>query len=256
VKVVLFCGGKGIRLRQAGSALPKPMVRIGYRPILWHVMKYYAHFGHKDFILCLGYKADVIKRYFLSYEEALSNDFALSGGTRPELFNRDIADWRITFVDTGLNANLGQRLRAVRQHVAGEDIFLANYSDGLTDLHLPAMIDRFRAGNAEAAFLCTRPQQSFHVVRLDHAGAVQSIQPIADSGMWVNGGYFAFRQGIFDVLHEGEELVDKPFSRLIERGSLMAHRHEGFWAPMDTFKDRQILESMYEEGRASWQVWK
>jgi glucose-1-phosphate cytidylyltransferase len=137
VKVVLFCGGLGTRLRDLSGEVPKPMVNIGYRPILWHVMRYYAHFGHKDFILCLGYKADVIKKFFLTYEEWISNDFTLSkGGKQIELKNNDIADWNITFVDTGLHANIGQRLLAVREYVENEEMFLANYADGLTDLGL------------------------------------------------------------------------------------------------------------------------
>src|SRR5215471_8954268 len=142
MKVVLFCGGLGTRLKDLSENVPKPMVNIGYRPILWHLMKYYAYYGHKDFILCLGYKADVIKQFFLNYEEWISNDFTLSqGGTQLTLANNDIADWNITFVDTGLHTNIGQRLVAVRKYLEGEDVFLANYSDGLTDLDLRQMID-------------------------------------------------------------------------------------------------------------------
>jgi len=141
MKVVLFCGGLGTRLREYTGEIPKPMVKIGYRPILWHLMKYYAHFGHKDFVLCLGYKADVIKEFFLRYEEWISNDFTLShGGRELSLENNDIEDWNITFVDTGLHANIGERLVAVRRYVEDEEIFLANYSDGLTNLDLNHMI--------------------------------------------------------------------------------------------------------------------
>lgn len=256
VKVVLFCGGKGVRIKQWGSNLPKPLVHIGARPILWHVMKYYAHFGHKDFVLCLGYKASAFKRYFLEYDETISNDFAISGGKSVELFSHDIKDWRITFVDTGLNSNLGQRLRAVREHVKDEEMFLANYSDGLTDLHLPMLIERFRSSNSTGAFMCARPQQSFHIVKFNGSDRVVGIDPICDTEMWINAGYFVFRQGIFDVLHEGEELVDAPFARLIKAGALMAHRHTGFWAPMDTFKDRLQLEAMHTEGAAKWELWR
>src|SRR5215210_4763777 len=138
MKVVLFCGGLGLRLRDYSDSIPKPMVNIGYRPILWHVMKYYAHFGHKDFILCLGYKADAIKNYFLTYDECISNNFVLSnGGKNLRLLHSDIQDWNITFVDTGLTANIGQRLKAVEPYLEQETMFLANYSDGLTDLPLP-----------------------------------------------------------------------------------------------------------------------
>jgi len=257
MKVVLFCGGKGVRLQEDGGInLPKPMVRIGPRPVLWHVMKYYAHFGHTDFILCLGHKAEVIKDYFLHYDETVSNDFTLIDGREVELRRRDLEGWRITFVDTGLESNLGERLSAVRPHLEGEEMFLANYSDGLTDLHLPKMIDQFRASDAVGAFLCTRPQQSFHIVDFDESGRVRRIGPIAEADVWINGGYFVFRQSIFDVLGEGEELVAEPFGRLIDRGALMACRHDGFWFPMDTFKDRLALEQMLEQGTDRWALWK
>lgn len=263
MKVVLFCGGKGIRLRRGGDNVPKPMVRIGYRPIMWHLMKYYAHFGHKDFILALGYKADYFKNYFLKYDECLSNDFTIEPGEadaqrdeRIELFSRDIADWRITFVDTGLNSNIGMRLRAVREHLKGEEMFLANYSDGLSDLHLPTMVDSFKASNAVASFLCVRPQQSFHLVRMDQTGQVQKIEPMAEADVWINGGFFALRNEIFDHIEEGDELVVQPFERLIKKKRLMAHKFTGFWVGMDTFKDKQLLEAMHSEGRAVWQVWK
>ena len=142
MKVVLFCGGQGMRMREFSETIPKPMVPIGYRPIMWHLMRYYAHFGHKDFILCLGYRGDSIKEYFLNYKEWLSNDFVLSGGGADvQLLSSDIDDWRITFVDTGTHSNIGERLRAVRPHLEGEEIFLANYSDGLTD----APLDRVRS---------------------------------------------------------------------------------------------------------------
>ena len=139
MKVVLFCGGMGMRIRDAED-IPKPMVHIGYRPILWHVMKYYAHYGHRDFILCLGHRADAVKNYFLNYNECASNDFVISGGKNVELLNSDIHDWRITFADTGIHSNIGQRLKAVEKYLDGEEEFLANYSDGLTDLPLPQQI--------------------------------------------------------------------------------------------------------------------
>jgi glucose-1-phosphate cytidylyltransferase len=146
MKVVLFCGGQGMRLREMPEPVPKPMAPIGYRPLLWHLMKYYAHYGHHDFVLCLGYRADVIKEYFLNYDECVSNDFVLSsGGSNIELLRADIADWRITFVDTGLKSNVGQRLLRVQRYVEGEEIFLANYADGLTDLPLDRVIEHFRS---------------------------------------------------------------------------------------------------------------
>lgn len=256
MKVVLFCGGLGMRLRSYDENVPKPMVRIGYRPILWHVMKYYAHYGHKDFILCLGYKADVIKNYFLNYNECISNDFVLSnGGRNLHLLNSDTHDWEITFVDTGLHTNIGQRLKAVERHLEGEEMFMANYADGLTDLSLPDMIDTFERSSATACFLSVCPPQSFHVVSSESDGTVRSIHHIADSNLHINGGYFILRREIFDYMRNGEELVVEPFQRLIAKGKLTTYRHDGFWACMDTFKERQLLEDLHAQEQAPWEAW-
>jgi glucose-1-phosphate cytidylyltransferase len=257
MKVVIFCGGLGMRLREFSESIPKPMVPVGYRPILWHVMRYYAHFGHKDFILCLGYKADTIKQYFLKYDETISNDFVLAeGGKRVELLASDIQDWKITFVDTGLNSNIGQRLKAVQPFLQGEERFLANYSDGLTDLNLPDMIEFAKARDAAACFLGVAPTSSFHLVQADERGRVKSIRHIKDIGMRVNGGFFVLKSSIFDYMHEGEELVQEPFQRLAELGQLHSYAYDGFWACMDTFKERQLLDDMYARGQPPWEVWR
>lgn len=257
MKVVLFCGGLGMRLRDNAENVPKPLVPIGYRPILWHVMKYYAHYGHKDFILCLGYKADAIKNYFLNYNECLTNDFILAeGGRKITLLNSDIHDWRITFVDTGINANVGERLKAVKSYLDGEEIFLANYSDGLCDLPLPAYIDYFRARDKTGSFVCVRPSQTFHVVRMDGDDLVTDIQHVAKADVRMNGGFFVFRREIFHYLRDGEELVVEPFQRMIADHQLIAYRYDGFWACMDTFKEKQQLEDLYTRGDAPWEVWK
>lgn len=257
MKVVLFCGGLGMRLRDYSEQIPKPMVTIGYRPILWHVMKYYAHFGHKEFILCLGYKADVIKNYFLNYNECLSNDFVLTqGGRNLDLLNSDIHDWKITFVDTGMTTNIGGRLKVVEPFLEGEEMFLANYSDGVTDLRLPDMIEEMRRWpNTVGSFLCVRPSQRFHLVDLNGNGQVADIRGVSHSDVWINGGFFVFRNEIFDHIHKGEELVEEPFKRLIQAGRLNAHKHDKFWACMDTFKEKQDFEEMYATGKAPWEVW-
>jgi glucose-1-phosphate cytidylyltransferase len=256
MKVVLFCGGLGTRLREYSEGLPKPLVPVGYRPILWHVMRYYAHYGHKDFILCLGYKADKIKEYFLNYDEYVDNDFSLRGGRR-ELVGakHDIHDWNITFVDTGLKSNLGMRLMLVKHLLEGEQMFLANYSDGLTSLPLDTMINQFAATDKVASFLCATPSQSFHVVGLDAEKNVQNIVAVRDSNILVNAGYFVLRKSIFDYMNFGEELVLEPFQRLINEKRLLAYTHDGFWA-MDTFKEQQELTDIYNGGNAPWEVWK
>ena len=246
-----------MRLREAGEDIPKPMVPIGNRPILWHLMKYYAHYGHTDFILCLGYRADAIKKFFLNYEETSSNDFVLSkGGRKVELMNRDISDWRITFADTGVNANIGQRLMAVRPYLRGEETFLANYADGLTDMHLPSVIERFESAGKIGNFVSIRPNLSFHAVTVAEDGMVSEIRPVMDTDLRINTGFFMFRQEIFDYMRPGEELVREPFDRLIQENQLLAHAHDGFTLSMDTFKDKQRFDELYAKGNAPWEVWR
>ncbi len=256
MKVVLFCGGLGMRIREAGENVPKPMVTIGYRPILWHVMKYYAYFGHKDFVICLGYRGDVIKDYFLNYAETLSNDFVLSeGGKKLELMASDIHDWKITFVETGLQSNIGQRLKAVERIIGDEPEFLANYSDGLSNLPLPHQLEQFRRQDAVASFVSVKPNLSYHLVSSNRDGLVTAIEDIQRTPIRINGGFFAFKREIFQHIHDGEELVCEPFHRLVALGKLRACAYDGFWMSMDTFKDRQQLEQIYARGNAPWQVW-
>jgi glucose-1-phosphate cytidylyltransferase len=255
MKVVLFCGGAGMRLRGYADDVPKPMVQIGSRPILWHLMKYYSHFGHKDFILCLGYKGSVIKDYFLHYDESVSNDFVWSqGGKKVHFLNRDLDDWTITFVETGASSTIGERLRQVEPHLEGEEMFLANYGDGLSDVALPAMIDAFRGSNAIASLLLVQPTASFDIVRVAPGGAVAGISALTQSDIWINGGFFVLRKEIFRYMNPGDELVREPFQRLIEKQALLAYKCGGFWQCMDTFKDKQSLEELNQRG-APWKVW-
>ena len=235
MKVVLFCGGLGLRIRDAAAAAPKPLVTVGDRPILWHVMKYYAHHGHTEFILCLGYKGDAIKDYCR---------------------RADVGDWQITFADTGALSSIGQRLFIAKQHLDGEEVFLANYADGLTDLHLPDLIDAFAASGKIGALLCTRPALSYHFVRTGADGTVVDLENADQLDLRINGGYFVFRREIFDYIRDGEDLIDEPFHRLMREGKLLGHRYNGFWRTMDTFKDKQALDDLYASGRAPWEVWK
>jgi glucose-1-phosphate cytidylyltransferase len=256
MKVVLFCGGLGMRMRDGVTNAPKPMAMIGDRPLLWHVMRYYAHYGHTDFVLCLGYGAAAVKDFFLSYDETRSNDFVLENGAQNiKLFKTDIADWRITFVDTGLQSAIGERLRRVRRFLDGEEMFLANYADVFTDAPLPDMISRFTASDAVVSLLAVPPQSSHHVVDVADDGTVTQVIPVRNLRQWENGGYFVLRQEIFDHLNEGEDLVEDALPRLVPQSRVLAYPYKGYWSPADTVKERAQLEDMYYRGNCPWMVW-
>lgn len=254
MKVVLFCGGYGMRMRDGVADLPKPMARIDERPLLWHVMRYYAHYGHRDFILCLGYGASHITDYFLSYRETMSNDFVIDKGEL-QLLGADIADWRITFAHTGLDTPIGERLRRVREHLDGEDVFLANYADVLTDAPLDHMVQRLLDSDAAASMMAVRPQSAFHMVEEGPDGRVGAIRSIATMPIRENGGYFVLRREVLDELEEGEDLVTDALARLAARGKVLSYAHDGFWMPADTVKERVALEQLASHGHAPWQVW-
>jgi len=256
MKVVLFCGGLGMRLREYSDRIPKPLAEIGSRPLIWHLMKYYSHFGYRDFVLCLGYGAAAIKSYFVKYDEYISNDFVLSqGGKELELLQKDIHDWRITFVDTGLASNIGMRLMAVREHLAGEDMFLANYADGLSNMDCREYVETFKKRGKIASFVSVAVPQTYHIVHADNEGYATRLEHVAESNIRINGGFFAFRSEIFDYMKPGEELVVEPFSRLLAERQLLATPYNGFWRSMDTFKDKIELDDLVARGKAPWQVW-
>jgi glucose-1-phosphate cytidylyltransferase len=256
VKVVLFCGGLGMRMRDGSNSGPKPMAMVGERPLLWHVMRYYAHYGLTDFVLCLGYGGSAVKDFFLRYDETRSNDFVLENGAREvKLFSTDISDWRITFVDTGLASPIGERLRRVRRFVENDEMFLANYADVLTDAPLPDMLSRFRASPAVASLIAVPLQSSHHVVDIGDDGMVTQVTPMSDLRQWENGGYFAFRPEIFDYLREGEDLVDGALRQLVGAGRVMAYPYKGYYSSADTVKERAQLEELYQRGRCPWMVW-
>jgi glucose-1-phosphate cytidylyltransferase len=253
MKVVLFCGGLGTRIREYSESIPKPMIPIGNHPILWHVMQYYSQYGHSDFVLCLGYKLNIIKDFFLGYKPQVYTDCVVSShGTQVELLNGPKEDWRITMIDTGIWRNIGERLWAVRDQVQDEEMFLANYSDGLSDVDLDDMIAKFKASGKIACFLAIRPPLTFHLADIDENGKVREFRTSDRSDIWINGGYFLFRREIFDYMNDGEELVNEPFGRLIAEDQLMAYKYEGFWRAMDTLRDRQVLEDLVEHGKMPW----
>ena len=245
-----------MRLRDYSDQIPKPLVEVGSRPVLWHLMKYYAHYGHKDFILCLGHGAGAIKNYFLKYDERMFNDFVYSGGgSKIDILGQDMHDWRITFVDTGLGSTIGERLRRVRKFLEHEEVFLANYADGLSDLDLGSYVASFLKSEKIASFLSVPAPHTFHIVHSDADQHVVKLEHVARSPVRINGGFFALRSEIFEYMNPGEELILEPFQRLIAKRELVAVPYDGFWQNMDTFKDKLQLDEMAAQGRAPWQVW-
>jgi glucose-1-phosphate cytidylyltransferase len=253
MKVVLFCGGLGTRIREYSESIPKPMIPVGYQPILWHLMKYYSYYGHKNFVLCLGYKANIIKDFFLNYKPQTFSDCIVSGfGRNVELIGEPKEDWRVTLVDTGIWRNIGERLWAVRDHVKDDEIFLANYSDGLCDVNLHQMVETFRKSGKVGGFVAIRPPLTYHIADIAKDGRVREFRSSDHSDIWINGGFFVFRREIFNYIREGEELVLEPFRRLIQDDQLLAYKHDGFWRAMDTLRDRQFLEDLVERGEMPW----
>ena len=255
MKVVLFCGGLGTRLREHSDTIPKPLVPVGNRPIIWQLMKYYAHYGHNDFILCLGFQGEMLREYFLNYNPYLTQDFSIEAGGARHPNESDISDWRITFVDTGLHANIGERLMKVKSYLEGEEIFMANYSDQLSDLPLSKYLEFFRQKNATASFAAVQPSHSFHTVTFEKGGLVKKMQSVRDANWRINGGFMILRQEIFNYMEDGDELVERPFSRLIAGHQLYAYQYDGFWAAMDTFKDKIMFDRMHGRGDRPWEVW-
>jgi glucose-1-phosphate cytidylyltransferase len=257
MKVVLFCGGFGMRLREYSESIPKPLVHVGNRPILWHVMKYYAHYGHSDFILCLGWKGQMIKEYFQNYNDCPYDDFVNeTNEPRFESTSGDVHDWNITFVDTGLMSNIGQRLKAVESFLDGEKTFLANYTDGLSDVSQDLLIDTHLRNDAIATFMSVRPVQTFHCVEARDNGSVSEIVAVSESGLRANAGFFVLDHAIFENIHDGEEIIPAPFNRLIAKNKLFSVPYEGFFACMDTYKEKQMFDDLQESGDRPWEVWR
>jgi glucose-1-phosphate cytidylyltransferase len=258
MKVVLFCGGYGTRMRGQVPDKPKPLVDIGGHALMWHVMRYYAHHGHTDFILCLGYGADAITEYF--QEQGAEVLPTISTGRRAQSFllpDDDNGHWNVTLVDTGIDTSIGQRLKAIESYVDPDEMFLANYADGLTDLPLQNIIDCLvRKPASVGALVAVKPTHSFHYIRHDSDGTVTGVESSTDIDVRINGGYFVFRREIFDYIGEGDDLVEQPFHRLIGEQRLLAYPYDGFWRACDTLKDVHLLEEVQRKGKAPWETWR
>lgn len=258
MKVVILCGGLGTRLREETERRPKPLVPIGERPILWHIMKTYAAFGHTDFVLALGYKGEMIKDYFLNYE-VLYSDFRLSLGTKTvEVLDtrNDEGDWRVTLVDTGAETMTGGRLGRLRHYLQKEDAFLLTYGDGVTDVDIDAVLTQHRKSGAWATVTGVRPISRFGELVVDGDRVKGFAEKPLGGEDWINGGYFVMSPHIFDYLDADDTVLERsPLERLAAEGRLAVYRHDGYWQCMDTYRDQLLLNEQWTSGQAPWKRW-
>jgi len=257
LKVVILAGGLGTRIREETHAKPKAMVKVGDKPILWHIMKIFSHYGFNDFIVCLGYKGDVIKRYFTEYE-LLKSDFTINfrDNARIEIHHRHVEPWQVTLVDTGLHTMTGGRLRRIRPYI-GEETCMMTYGDGVGDIDIPRLLRYHRSHGKQATVTVTRQPNRFGVLRLSDSGQVDHfVEKPELEQEWINAGFFVLEPGVFQYLTSDQTVWEKePMKQLVEQKELMAYQHTGFWHPMDTLRDKEMLEQWWTDG-APWKVWK
>ena len=256
MKVVLLAGGFGTRISEESHLKPKPMIEIGEKPILWHIMKYYSQFGFHEFVICLGYKQYVVKEFFADYFLHTSDVTFDLANNLMEVHNNYSEPWKVTLVDTGLNTMTGGRVKRIRPYV-GEEPFMLTYGDGVADIDLSALAE-FHKNHGKIATLTTvNVGQKFGVLDLDNSGQVKAFREKNDNdGALINGGFMVFNPGIFDYLEDDATVLEKaPLENLAKDGQLMAYCHEGFWKCMDTQRDKNQLEAMWQSGKAPWKIW-
>jgi glucose-1-phosphate cytidylyltransferase len=255
MQVVIFCGGMGTRLREETDYKPKPMVEVGGRPILWHIMKIYSHFGYNDFILCLGYKQHVIREYFLNYRY-MNNDFTIdvTSGATPEVHTSHEERWRVTLADTGLETRKGGRLKGIERYLTGDE-FLLTYGDGVADVDIPATVESHRRSGALVTFTAVHPISRFATVEMDAAGRITDWHEKAALESYINGGFFVVNRKAIDYIEGDVEFEEEPMRRLAQEGKVNMYSHEGFWHCMDTYRDYTLLNEIWTKGSAAWARW-
>lgn len=259
MKTVILCGGRGTRLGEHGASIPKALIEIGGRPVLWHLLKIYSHHGLKDFIFCLGYLGDAIKRYFLEHHW-LYSDFTLEMGRTGEyrLDKHDVRgeEWSITFAETGLDTNTGGRVKRIEKYLGDDESFCVTYGDGLADVDLTALLEFHRRHGRLATLTAVHPRSNFGLLKMDADGAVTDFEEKPVMHELINGGFFVFNRRIFDYLDDNCVLEREPLQRLATERQLIAYPHSGFWKCMDTYKDNMEFNQLWESGRADWMVWR
>jgi glucose-1-phosphate cytidylyltransferase len=255
MKVVILAGGLGSRLSEETVVKPKPMVEIGERPILWHIMKCYAAHGMRDFIICTGYKGYLIKEYFSNYFLHTSDITFDIGKNSMEVHQSNGEDWRVTVVDTGLGTQTGGRLKRVQRYLGDED-FCFTYGDGLSDVDVPALLAFHKAHGKLATVTAVQPSGKFGALVMDNGRVLEFMEKPQGDGNWINGGFFVFSPKVLDYLEADTTVLElEPLQALAKQGQLQAYQHKGFWQPMDTLRDRSVLEALWQSGQAPWKVW-
>lgn len=256
MKTVVLCGGLGTRLAEETQLRPKPMVDVGPKPILWHIMKLYGQHGFKEFVLALGYKAEVIKQYFLQYHLLNSNFSVNLREGSPRIHEPALPDWQVDLIDTGEHTMTGGRLKRLESFLKGEDTFLLTYGDGVADVDLTALVDFHKRHGKLATVTAVRPSARFGGVQLegDRVASFNEKPQIGEG--WINGGFFVFSRKIFDYIDGDSTILERgPMERLVREGQLMSYKHPGFWQCMDTRREKELLDQLWYEGRAPWKVW-
>lgn len=259
MKTVILCGGYGTRIRDVSENIPKPMIPIGPYPIVWHIMKYYSSFGFNEFVLCLGYKKHAIKDFFLNYE-AHTKDFTIGLGSRDGIefhTDHDESDWKVTLADTGLNAMTGSRISQIKKYVGDED-FMLTYGDGVGDIDLDKLVKFHKSHGKILTVTGVRPPGRFGEVLCENDQVVEFNEKPQTEGGRISGGYFIASSGIFDYLEENDNglvFEQEPMRKLVADGELMMYQHDGFWQPMDTSREYQLLNDLYNNGNAPWVKW-
>jgi glucose-1-phosphate cytidylyltransferase len=258
MKVVILCGGKGTRLREETEYRPKPLVSIGGKPILWHIMKTYSAYGFHDFVLCLGYKGEMIKDYFINYD-LLNSDFTIELGSKQIVKDNvvhDEAKWRVSLVDTGLETMTGGRLALIRKYVQADEAFMVTYGDGVSDVNIDDLLDFHRRSGRTATLTGVHPVGRFGELAVEGDAVRRFAEKPASSDSWINGGFFVMSPKIFDYI-DGDECTfeREPLERLSAEDQLGVYRHPGYWQCMDTLRDMEILKQQWASGAAPWKVW-
>lgn len=257
MKTVLLAGGLGTRMREETEFRPKPMVLIGNKPVLWHIMRSYAQYGFKEFVVCTGYKGELIRQYFRDFV-SLNIDFTIEVGQDPKLTNHgqiDESGWKITVADTGLETMTGGRLFKIRNYI-GTETFMCTYGDGLSNVDLIKLLEFHKKHKKIATMTAVRPNSRFGIVDITPDGIVSGFHEKPQTSSWVNGGFFVFEPTIFDYLDETCILEHEPLNKLAQEGQLAAYQHSDFWQPMDTYRESMMLNELWETGSAPWKNWK